>query len=231
LLIGTETDICGNLNPQYGFDVWNVIFLAGHGQIPMSTFKIVMNACYQPHREPSNAFVSAYLRSLQQETQGNIVDQSGSTMSCKDALELMNDQAGGVYAYGFVKNRVCSTINVTLYSLYRCVEISFRLYDDCTYSNGIEQTKQYALKQIQGGVNDYACGGDLVMANYLNRADVREAFHVKKTDFFSVDNAEGDFDYTPSEPDLTDFYKDMNGKLRILVYNGGKRLGGPIKFS
>ena len=117
MLAGTETDICGSLNPQYGFDVWNVIFLAGHGQIPMSTFKIVMNACYQPHLEQSNAFVSAYLRSLQQETQGNIVDQSGSTVSCNDALELMNDQAGGVYAYGFVKNRVCSTLNVTLYSL------------------------------------------------------------------------------------------------------------------
>ena len=69
------------------------------------------------------------------------------------------------------------------------------------------------------------------MADYLNRADVREAFHVTKMDFFSVDNAEGDFDYTPSEPDLTGFYKDMNGKLRILVYNGGKLLGGPIKCS
>ena len=99
--------------------------------------------------------------------------------------------------------------------------VSRRLYDDCTYSNGIKRTSQFRVEQVQGGVNDYACGGDLAMADYLNRPDVREAFHVEKTDFFSVDNAAGDFDYTPSEPDLTGFYKEMNGKLRILVYNGG----------
>jgi hypothetical protein len=34
-----------------------------------------------------------------------------------------------------------------------------------------------------------------------------------------VDNAEG-FDYTPTEKDLTGFYKSINGKLRVLVYNG-----------
>jgi hypothetical protein len=70
-------------------------------------------------------------------------------------------------------------------------------------------------------VNDYACGGDLVMAEYLSHPLVRTALNVEKTEFFSVDNAEGGFDYTPSERDLTSFYKAMNGKLRILVYNGG----------
>jgi carboxypeptidase C (cathepsin A) len=46
-----------------------------------------------------------------------------------------------------------------------------------------------------------------------------DAFHVRST-FFEVDNAEGDFDYTPTEPDLQPFYKEMNGKLKILIYNG-----------
>lgn len=49
--------------------------------------------------------------------------------------------------------------------------------------------------------------------------DVLEAFHVRSV-FFEVDNAEGDFDYTPTEPDLQPFYQEMNGKLKILVYNG-----------
>jgi hypothetical protein len=95
------------------------------------------------------------------------------------------------------------------------------LYDDCTYSNGINKNRgQTSL--VNGGLNDYPCGGELVMAEYLNLPVVRAALHVEKTDFFSVDNAEGDFDYVPSERDLTDFYKEINGKLRILIYNGGK---------
>ena len=58
------------------------------------------------------------------------------------------------------------------------------------------------------------------MTDYLNLPAVHDALHVV-SEFYSVDNAEGDFDYTPTEPDLTGFYKEMNGKLRILVYNGG----------
>jgi hypothetical protein len=97
-----------------------------------------------------------------------------------------------------------------------------RLYDECTYSNGIKKSRKQPL--VGGGLNDYPCGGDLVMADYLNLPVVRDALHVKKSDFFSVDNAEGDFDYVPSERDLTGFYKEVNGRLRILIYNGGTLL-------
>jgi Serine carboxypeptidase len=104
-----------------------------------------------------------------------------------------------------------------------------RLYDECTYSNGLKRMSSRVGSRSsiqtsgtsQGGLNDYPCGGDIVMTQYLNLSAVREALHVVKEEFFSVDNAEGDFNYTPTEPDLTDFYKAMNGKLRILVYNGG----------
>ena len=104
--LGTETDICGVLNPDDGgFDVWNAIFLAGHGQIPMSTFTMVMNACYHPHDRDGNSnndFVSVYLRSLQQHQ--DIVSVDGTTlpttMSCEDAMKMMDEQTGGVYAYG-----------------------------------------------------------------------------------------------------------------------------------
>lgn len=98
--LGTETDICGVLNPESGFDVWNVIFLAGHGQIPMSTFTLVMNSCYHPHHDRSNDFASLYLRSLQLDSMYVNVDSTEPTMSCEDAVKLMDDQTGGVYAYG-----------------------------------------------------------------------------------------------------------------------------------
>lgn len=57
------------------------------------------------------------------------------------------------------------------------------------------------------------------MEEYLKLDVVKEAFHVK-SDFFETDNAEGDFNYTPTEPDLTGFYKEINGKIKVLIYNG-----------
>jgi serine carboxypeptidase-like clade 1 len=86
----------------------------------------------------------------------------------------------------------------------------YALYDECTYRNGL---------MLEGALNDYPCGGGAVMEDYFKRTDVKEAFHVK-SEFFEVDNAEGDFDYTPTEPDLQPFYQEMNGKLKVLVYNG-----------
>jgi hypothetical protein len=57
------------------------------------------------------------------------------------------------------------------------------------------------------------------MEDYFKLEAVKDAFHVKST-FFETDNAGGGFDYTPTEPDLTGFYKQVNGKLKVLVYNG-----------
>ena len=54
------------------------------------------------------------------------------------------------------------------------------------------------------------------MEEYLKIPEVLEAFHVRSV-FFEVDNAEGDFDYTPTEPNLSGFYQQVNGKLRVLV--------------
>ena len=56
------------------------------------------------------------------------------------------------------------------------------------------------------------------MDQYIGLDAVKDAFHVE-SEFFAVDNAEG-FDYTATEKDLTGFYKSINGKLRVLVYNG-----------
>jgi hypothetical protein len=112
--LGTETGICSNLDPESGFDVWNAIFLAGHGQMPMTTFQAVMNACYKSsfssdfHELPSDRFVaknndfaSVFARSLQSHSdQIEHSKDSTTVLTCQEAMALMNEQVGGVYAYG-----------------------------------------------------------------------------------------------------------------------------------
>lgn len=163
--LGTHTDICGIVSDDYIPNYWDLIFLAGHGQIPLRTFNQVMDACRRRWDEYEESFLE-------------------DDELCKEAWEKVERQVGGVYAYG--------------------------LYDECTYENGLATT---------GGLNDYPCGGELVMEQYFATEEVKKAFHLK-SEFFQTDNAEGDFDYTPTEPDLRDFYKKMNGQLRIIVYNG-----------
>ena len=113
------------------------------------------------------------------------------TTACKESLHKGKTQAGGYYAYS--------------------------LYDDCTYDNGFLMKN---TGKLGGALNDYPCGGDPVMTQYLNLTVVKEAFHVAPgVDFFNVDNGEA-FDYTSTEPTLENFYKSVNGQLRVLVYNG-----------
>lgn len=120
---------------------------------------------------------------------------------CNAIVDKAFQQVGGFYAYG--------------------------LYDECTYSNGLMRQIRKQLQQqqqglpLKGALNDYPCGGDLVMEEYLELDIVRKAFHVQDLDFFSGDNANG-FAYTPTEPDLTGFYQQvvLDTPLRVLVYNG-----------
>ena len=192
--LGTETGICSDLwqTPNH-FDVWNAVFLAGHGQVSMRTFQEVMKACRPTDDEDDSDddFVQLFLRGVTAGGERGPAaeaeawwNNNHSDSVCQAAVAKMTAQAGGVYAYG--------------------------LYDECTYRNGMT---------LQGGLNDYPCGGDIVMTDYLQLDAVRQALHVR-SDFFSVDNAAGDFDYTPTEKDLTGFYQEQNGRLRILVYNG-----------
>jgi carboxypeptidase C (cathepsin A) len=122
---------------------------------------------------------------------------AGINKECQEKLDEVNKEIGGYYAYG--------------------------LYDDCTYENGLMRKSKNILNN--GAVNDYPCGGGPVMESYFTHSVVKDAFHVPpEAIFFSVDNAEA-FSYTPTEPDLTGFYRDVVGKkygkdLRVLVYNG-----------
>lgn len=172
--LGVETSMCGSLSKGAGSvfrEYWHVLFMAGHHQIPLTDYRMVLKAC--AHADERNDFLTT---------------QSQDDQNCKAALQQIKTELGGFFEYA--------------------------LYDECTYRNGLLKRRA-----VQGALNDYPCGAGPVLEQYLKLSAVKEAFHVKGT-FFEVDNAEGDFDYTPTEPDLTGFYKEVNGKLRVLVYNG-----------
>ena len=178
--LGTNTDLCGGLFDSGFVDYWHVIFMAGHHQIPLSTFHKVMNACV--HR-------SSHVSGEENFTVRDNAD-------CKAAMKEAKQELGGFFEYS--------------------------LYDDCTYRNGLlrkQKAQGFPLSaDISGALNDYPCGGGVVLEEYLKLDTVKDAFHVR-SNFFEVDNAEG-FDYTPTEPDLTGFYKQINDKLKVLIYNG-----------
>lgn len=173
--LGVETTMCGGLSKGGGVfrDFWYIVFMAGHHQIPLQDFRMVMKAC--AHQDRSDFLTT----------------NSRDDELCKAALAKIKNELGGFFEYS--------------------------LYDECSYRNGLLKSRKNI--NIEGALNDYPCGGGPVMENYFTLKEVKDAFHVKST-FFEVDNAEGDFDYTPTEPDLSGFYQEVNGKLRVLVYNG-----------
>ena len=156
------------------------------------------------HQMPLDDFRRVMKACSHSHQQGFLTTNSHADETCKAALAMFKKEVGGFFEYA--------------------------LYDECTYRNGLKWKKQLGIDTLhrdddddhylQGALNDYPCGAGPVLEQYMGLGDViADAFHVKST-FFEVDNAEGDFDYTPTEPDLEPFYKDMNGKLKILVYNG-----------
>eukprot|EP00537_Pseudo-nitzschia_pungens_P010310 CAMPEP_0172389194 /NCGR_PEP_ID=MMETSP1061-20121228/6161_1 /TAXON_ID=37318 /ORGANISM="Pseudo-nitzschia pungens, Strain cf. pungens" /LENGTH=636 /DNA_ID=CAMNT_0013119301 /DNA_START=333 /DNA_END=2243 /DNA_ORIENTATION=+ len=202
--LGTQTSMCGELGSGAdgggGFvDYWHLWFMAGHHQIPLSDFRMVMKAC--KHSEDAGFLTTPH---------------SKDDEICRAAVARVKDELGGFFEYA--------------------------LYDECTYENGLKwkrtlglgpgpdngggssstsstNTKNTNNNVLGGALNDYPCGAGPVLEQYLKLGPVvSDAFHVRST-FFEVDNAVG-FDYTPTEPDLQPFYKDMNGRLKILVYNG-----------
>lgn len=161
--LGTETGICGEiLNPD-SVPFWNIMFLAGHGQMPLSTFREFMHSCRVSLDNPDAPL--------------------HRSPECEKALSKVQRQVGSYFEYA--------------------------LYDECIYEQD--------MTLLGGAVNDYPCGG--AMQAWLNTPAVKQALHVQDEYFFSVDNAEGDFDYTPTEPDLRGFYQHVaqETNLRVLV--------------
>lgn len=155
------------------------------------------------HQMPLNDFGKVMKACSHSDGPGFLTSGSRDDDLCKAAVAMARKEVGGFFEYA--------------------------LYDECTYRNGLKWKKRLGIHGVHGhddddgltgALNDYPCGAGPVLEQYLALGDViQDAFHVRST-FFEVDNAEGDFRYTPTEPDLEDFYKEVNGKLRVLVYNG-----------
>ena len=194
--LGTETGICGSLSSNSRFDYWLVLFLAGHGQIPLSTFEHIVDACkndrHGHHDQSPTNENQGQSRRLGTTTDATTATKVQTHDACQDALDILEAQVGGYYEYA--------------------------LYDECGARNGLLSS----ASPYKGAENDYPCGGGVVMNDYVDLPQVKEALHVINATFYSVDNAEN-FDYTPTEKDLSGFYASLakgNQALKMLVYNG-----------
>jgi hypothetical protein len=101
---------------------------------------------------------------------------------CKAALAKVHKEIGGFFEYAF--------------------------YDDCIYRNGLLslEANNKNAGDISGALNDYPCGGGTYRYGRLFKKERGPA----RSDFFEVDNAEGDFDYTPTEPDFCNPFTNMS---------------------
>jgi len=106
----------------------------------------------------------------------------------------------------------------------------YSLYDDCWYNNDVEpptfmnQSKSYwgppkfpgmenintsLLKNLQGGLNDYPCGGVAATFKWLDNELVKDAINVPRdAKIFSGDNGDG-FTYNMTEKNLLPFYQEL----------------------
>eukprot|EP00529_Nitzschia_sp_RCC80_P013191 CAMPEP_0113484406 /NCGR_PEP_ID=MMETSP0014_2-20120614/23945_1 /TAXON_ID=2857 /ORGANISM="Nitzschia sp." /LENGTH=591 /DNA_ID=CAMNT_0000378007 /DNA_START=8 /DNA_END=1784 /DNA_ORIENTATION=+ /assembly_acc=CAM_ASM_000159 len=197
--LGTKTSMCGSLGLAGFVDYWHIIFMAGHHQIPIDDFHHLMKVCSHAGTDPNFLLGTT---SKQQDDE------------CKAAISKAKEELGGFFEYSLYDD--CFYRNGLLRSLKRNKLLGLDYFDGSDSGDGLGSL-------VDGALNDYSCGGGPVMETYLRMPEVHDALHVKST-FFEVDNAEGDFDYTPTEPDLQPFYKEVvkedGGKLRVLVYNG-----------
>lgn len=236
--LGTHSGICSDLSdtdPGFGDVLFHALFMAGHGQIPLSTYHTIVTKCYgngngdsNNNKEQSNGEQDASSSSSSLSSEASLLRQQRRVLNinqqeaaaekpllnkrspeCQAAIDLAQKQVGGYFEYS--------------------------LYDDCIYENGFLQRMQliqarnqqqslYPMMPLTGALNDYACGGGVVMEQWLKLPSVKQALHVENATFFSVDNAQGGFRYTPTEKDLRGFYYNLvtnpNVNVRVLIYNG-----------
>jgi carboxypeptidase C (cathepsin A) len=190
--LGTETGICSNIGQETVPTYWDLLFLLGHHQIPIDTYHYVMSEC---------------------RTSDTTTGKKATAAAVQAVVDIPMTSSSSSPSITFVDTKECreawKKVQDQVGGMYE-----YGLYDECTYENGLSN-------KLQGGLNDYTCGGVNVMIEYFNLPAVQAAFHVENN-FFQTDNAEGGFRYTATEPDLRPFYQYVvaNTSLRVLVYNG-----------
>jgi serine carboxypeptidase-like clade I len=125
--LGTETGICSNIGQETVPTYWDLLFLLGHHQIPIDTYHYVMSEC----RTDTTTGKAAAAAAVQAVVDIPVTSSSSitfvNTKECQEAWKKVQDQVGGMYAYG--------------------------LYDECTYENGLSKLKGGLNDYTCGGVN------------------------------------------------------------------------------
>lgn len=131
------------------------------------------------------------------------LQSSVQSPACQDLLDKMEDEIGGYYSYNLYDT--CGKENV----------LSSYLNKDRKYWSSVQPSMS-----LHGALNDYPCGGVGAMLKWLNNSKVTKALNIPTHAFFFLtDNGVG-FNYSTNEPNLMPFYQEVNGKLRVIVYNG-----------
>jgi len=103
--------------------------------------------------------------------------------------------------------------NFDVYNIYdECGQDELSLLDYFTRDGpGMPYYLKAFAQDVGGAVNDYPCGGEKVMDQWLALASVQQALHVKPG---------GQQTYKKTATDLLPLYKQLVQKYRVLIYSG-----------
>jgi serine carboxypeptidase-like clade 1 len=185
---------------------WNYLFLYGHHQISTSLWSELISTCGVEH--------------LQYTSKPPI--DSGA---CDAAVSQVDPAAGGYYVYSLYDE--CTYDNSFRRRNLEHVEISSSSSGDPAPSAAIAPGGGTARSSLQGGENDYVCGGGPVQTMWTDQEVVRKALHVPlDSNFLSGDNADG-MNYDLDEKNLMPFYQKLAlgndldiPHIRVMIYNG-----------
>lgn len=142
-------------------------------------------------------------QTLAAEIEKNCGDFSSISQSCHTSLRKMDAQTGDFDVYNIYD--VCK--NDGALSLSKVREI---VRNRTTVLH--KASDSYHIHPQLGQLNDYKCGADNAMDEYLKQPSVIQALHVK--------SGTGRMHYSSDSGDLRDLYKKLFQKHRILIYSG-----------
>lgn len=142
------------------------------------------------------------------------------SVECQALVKQMNDEVGAYFVYNVYDT--CGN-DQTLLEMYPEHPDGGWVHKDFNpaYFNGRRAdwsaTPAFSKRSggaVEGALNDYPCGGEKVMTEWLARKDVQAAIHVK------TDVPHFQFNYTMSEKNLLPAYPGFIEKYRVLIYSG-----------
>eukprot|EP00051_Salpingoeca_urceolata_P027094 m.480013 g.480013 ORF g.480013 m.480013 type:complete len:468 (-) comp21667_c0_seq1:66-1469(-) len=122
------------------------------------------------------------------------------TKDCEDLLREMDGKVGDFDIYNIYDD--CGADQMQIRKLLAKREVVTKS----------EADSYVAHPQLGGALNDYPCGGETVMEEWLRLPEVAKALHVL--------TGTGGMQYTRTVADLRPLYKRLAQKYRLLIYSG-----------